>query len=133
MREPIDFASSTDPMEKAPSFPSRHPALYTFVAGFALLLILAVVLAAVLGIKHRRAEALAREACDTAKPRMEMAAWRPGAIRVAREKGAKVIEYTAQGEQTVVLSFPAIFVERFECVVAAREGVIRKAEVVFHD
>jgi hypothetical protein len=112
-----------------PSFPSRHPILFVF----ATFVVVLAPLGAVFKFRHHHAEGLAQAACDSAKPGATFAAWRASGVEKAREQGARIIEWNQHGEQGVILSFTAVLLDRYECGVFAREGVIQRAEVGFHD
>jgi hypothetical protein len=112
-----------------PPFSRGHPILFLLTA----FVVFLTLLAGVYKFCHFHAEDLARAACGDAKPGAMFATWRASGVEKAREQGARIIEWNQHGEQGVILSFTAILLDRYECGVFAREGVIQRAEVGFHD
>jgi len=111
-------------------FSRRHPWLRTSLAFCLASIFLLAGLAGVLAYKNHHARTLAEETCGFAKQGARLSEFR-SAIRV---RGYAFSEVSPRpGEPVVMVSFPAINIESYVCVVSARGEQIVSAEVSFHD
>ena len=105
-----------------PGFLRRHPLLARLLLLPALLILLIGYLAYV----NRSAQARAREACAAAVPGQSLAGFRAA----MRAQGAAYSEVMLHpGEPLLMVTFPALFAERYVCVVSGRGEEISGAEV----
>ncbi|MDB5807541.1 MAG: hypothetical protein JWN73_4863 [Betaproteobacteria bacterium] len=112
------------------SFLHRHPWLRAALALATAFVVLLAGLLAVFGYKNHHAQAMAEETCAEAKPGGSLNEFRA----VMRARAYDLREATLRsGEPVLMVSFSAIGIESYVCVVSARGEQIVSAEVNFHD